>query len=89
LALLEKRRAWLEPSSSCRVAENLGAKNELYRTAVGDVHGKGKSHSEGLLLGDAADSVFYIREGQVKLYIVSELGKEAKERENSDPLSRS
>jgi CRP/FNR family cyclic AMP-dependent transcriptional regulator len=27
--------------------------------------------------GDAADSVFYIQEGQVKLYVVSELGKEA------------
>jgi CRP-like cAMP-binding protein len=27
--------------------------------------------------GDAADSVFYIREGQVKLSVVSELGKEA------------
>jgi CRP/FNR family transcriptional regulator, cyclic AMP receptor protein len=27
--------------------------------------------------GDAADSVFYIQEGQVKLYVISELGKEA------------
>jgi CRP/FNR family cyclic AMP-dependent transcriptional regulator len=27
--------------------------------------------------GDVADSVFYIQEGQVKLSVVSELGKEA------------
>ena len=29
------------------------------------------------LQGDPADSVFYIREGSVKVYVVSEQGKEA------------
>ena len=29
------------------------------------------------LQGDLADSVFYIQEGQVKVYVVSEQGKEA------------
>ena len=27
--------------------------------------------------GDAADSVFYVQDGQVKLSVISELGKEA------------
>jgi CRP/FNR family cyclic AMP-dependent transcriptional regulator len=68
----------MAPSKKVKVAKpRFNAQAFLAKVGAGRTHGEHRSHQVVFSQGDAADSIFYIHKGKVKLTVVSNQGKEA------------